>query len=97
MPSMPMIHTLQILATCMPQSHKSILPIEKIAIFVRNKFVSSLQFKCDSNALIFSPIGHELSELREFYKVYPEMEIFCGAPSVLQTAVKLGNFTASLP
>ena len=62
--------------------------MEKIAIFVRTKFVSSLKFKCDSNALIFSPIGHELSELREFYKMYPEMEIFCGAPSVLQTAVK---------
>ena len=88
MPSMPMIHALQILATCMPQYHKSILPREQFGIFIHTKFASSSQFKCDSNALIFSLIRHELSELREFYKMCPEMEIFCGMPSVQQMAVR---------
>ena len=47
-----------------------------MGISVRTKFASPSEFKCDSNALIFNPIGHELSELHEFYKMHPEMEIF---------------------
>ena len=57
------IHALQVLATYMPQYHKSILPREKMGIFVCNNFASPSEFKCDPNALIFSPIRHELSEL----------------------------------
>jgi len=49
----------------MPQYHKSILPRAKMGIFVRTKSVSPSEFKCDSNALIFSVIGHELSECYE--------------------------------
>ena len=45
-------------------------------IFVHTRFASFSEFKSDSNALIFSLIGRELSELCEFYKMYPEMEIF---------------------
>jgi len=56
-------------------------------IFVHTKVVSPLEFKCDSNELIFSLIGHELDELHEFYKIFPEMVVFCATPSVLQTAV----------
>ena len=37
--------------------------------------------------LIFSLIEHELSELCEFYKLYPKMVIFHAVPSVLQMAV----------
>ena len=37
--------------------------------------------------LIFSLIEHELSELCEFYKLYPKMVIFHAMPSVLQMAV----------
>ena len=87
MPSMPVIDALQILATYMPQYHKFILARAKMHISVRFKFVSASKFKCDSNALIFSLIGRELSALREFYKMCPEIEIFRGAPLVLQTAV----------
>ena len=87
MPSMPMIHALQILATCRLQYHKYILPRAKMHISIRTKIASPSEFKSDSNALIFSLIGHELSELHEFYKMDPEMEIFRAAPSVLQTAV----------
>ena len=79
-PSGPMIHALQILATYMPQYHKSILPREKMNIFAYTKVGSPPEFKCDSNALIFSPIGRELSELREFYEMYPKMEIFHSRP-----------------
>ena len=68
MPSMPMIHALQILVTCMPHYHKSVLPRAKMYISIRTKFTSSLGFKCNSNALIFSLIGCQLSELHEFYK-----------------------------
>ena len=87
MPSMPVIDALQILATYMPQYHKFILARAKMHIFVRTKAASSSEFKCKSNALILSLIGHELSELHEIYKMCPEMEIFRGMPSVLQTAV----------
>src|ERR1700683_4660976 len=87
MPSMPMIHALQILATCRLQYHKYILPRAKMHISIRTKIASPSEFKSNSNALIFSLIGHELSELHEFYKMDPEMEIFRAAPSVLQTAV----------
>jgi hypothetical protein len=86
-PSRPIIDAPQIPATCMSQYHKSILPRAKMGILIRSKFASSSEFKSDSNALIFSLIGRELSELREFYKIHPEMEIFRAAPSVLQTAV----------
>jgi hypothetical protein len=57
------IHALQVLATYMPQYNKSILPRAKMGIFVCNNFVSPSEFECDPNTLIFSPIGHELSEL----------------------------------
>ena len=56
-------------------------------IFVCIKVALPSEFKCDSNELIFSPIGHELGELCKFYKVFPEMEVFRAAPWVLQTAV----------
>jgi hypothetical protein len=83
-PTMPsMIHALQGLAIYMQQYHKYILPRAKMDIFVRAKFASSSQCKRDSNAPIFSLIGHELHELREFYKRCPEMEIFRGTPSML--------------
>ena len=65
----------------------SILARTKMHIFVYTKVASSSEFKCKSNALIFSLIGHELSELREIYKMCLEMEIFHGMPLVLQTAV----------
>jgi hypothetical protein len=87
--SRPIIDALQILATCKPQYHKSILPRAEMGILIRSKFASSSEFQCDSNALIFCLIGRELSELREFYKIPPEMENFRSAPSVLQTAVKI--------
>ena len=61
-------------------------------IFVYTKFVSSSEFKSDSNAPIFSLIEHELSELCEFYKVYPKMVIFHAMPSVLQMAVIDSNY-----
>ena|ERR1700728_742336 len=92
MPSMPVIDALQILAIYMPQYHKFILARVKMHIFVCTKFASSSKFECNSNTLIFSLIRHELSELREFYKMCPEMEIFRGTPSVLQTAIiAVGN------
>ena len=56
-------------------------------IFVHTKVVSPLEFRCNSNELIFSPISRELDELCEFYKIFPEMEVFRAVPSVLQTAV----------
>ena len=40
-----------------------------MGIFVRTKFSSSSEFKCDSNALIFSLIRCQLSELHEFYNI----------------------------
>ena len=40
-------------------------------IFVYTKSVLSSEFKSDSNALILSLIECELSELCEFYKLYP--------------------------
>ena len=90
-PSEAMIHALQISATYMPQYHKSILPRAKIS--AHTKIGSPSEFKCDSNALIFSPIGRELSELREFYEMYLKMEIFrprrLSAPLVPQIAVIL--------
>src|ERR1700683_1072484 len=55
------------------------------------KFASSSRFKYNFNTLIFSLIGRELSELHEFYKMCPEMEIFRGVPSVLQTAVIINS------
>ena len=87
-----MIDALQILATYIPQYHKFILARVKMHIFVCTKFASSSKFECNSNTLIFSLIRHELSELHEFYKMCPEMEIFRGTPSVLQTAIiAVGN------
>ena len=56
-------------------------------IFVYTKFVLSSEFKSDSNALIFSLIECELSQLCEFYKLYPKMVIFHAALSVPQMAV----------
>ena len=52
-------------------------------IFVHTKVASPSEFKCDSNELIFSPIGHELGELCEYYKMFPEMEVFHAASLVL--------------
>ena len=75
-PSGPMILALQILATYMPQYHKSILPRAKMNIFAHNKAGSPSEFKCDSNALIFSLIRRELSELHKFYEMYLKMEYF---------------------
>ena len=75
-PSRPIIHALQLLATCLPKYHKSILQRVKMGIFVRIKFASPSEFECDSNPLIFNPIGHELSELHKFYKMHPEMKVF---------------------
>ena len=40
-----------------------------MGIFVRTKFSSSSEFKCNSNALIFSLIRCQLSELHEFYNI----------------------------
>jgi hypothetical protein len=64
-----------------------LLSIAKMDIFVCIKVALPSEFKCDYNEIIFSPIGHELGELRKFYKVFPEMEVFRAAPWVLQTAV----------
>ena len=75
-PSRPIMHSLQFLATCMPKHDKPILQRVKMGILFRTKYASPLQFKCDSNAPIFSLIGHELSELREFCEMCPEMENF---------------------
>ena len=61
-----MIDALQILATCIPQHHKSILPRVKMDISVHTKFASSSEFESNSNALIFNLIRYELSELHEF-------------------------------
>ena len=54
-----------------------------MGIFARIKVVLFSEFKCDSNALISGPIGHELGELHQFYKMSLEMEVFHAAPSVL--------------
>jgi len=59
-------------------THESIPPRAKMGIFVHTKFTPSSEFKRDSNALIFSLIGGQLSELHDFYKMEPEMEIFRG-------------------
>ena len=72
----PIIHALQLLATCIPKYHKCILQRVKMGIFVHIKFMSPSEFECDSNTLIFNLIGHELSELHKFYKMHPEMENF---------------------
>jgi hypothetical protein len=65
-------------------------------IFVHPKVVSSSEFKCDSNELIFSLIRpYELGELRKFYKMFPEMEGFHAMPLVLQTAVTSTKLTWS--
>ena len=56
-------------------------------ISIHTKFASSSEIKSDSNALIFSLIECELSEICEFYKLYTEMVIFHAMPSVLQTTV----------
>ena len=57
-------------------------------ISIHTKFALSSEIKSDSNALIFSLIECELSELCEFYKLYTEMVIFHAMPLV-QTAVKV--------
>ena len=61
-------------------------------IFIYTKFVLSSEFKSDSNALIFSLIKRELSELCEIYKLYPKMVIFYAMPLVPQMAVILVVF-----
>ena len=71
----------------MPKYDKFILQRVKIGILFRTKFALPSEFKCDSNTLMFSLIGHELSELHEFCEMCPEMEDFRHAPSVLQMAV----------
>jgi hypothetical protein len=81
----------------MQKYHKYILPRTKIDIFVWAKFASSSQCKFDSNTPIFSLICHELHELREFYKRCLEMEIFCGTPLVLQTAVIIPHTQPNWP
>src|ERR1700720_4565561 len=53
-----------------------LLSIAKMDIFICTKVALPSEFKCDSNELIFSPIGHNLGELHKFYKVFPEMEVF---------------------
>ena len=62
-PSRLIIHALQVLATYMPQYHKSILLRATIGIFVRTNFASPSEFECDPNVPIFSTIGFELSKL----------------------------------
>ena len=66
-----MINALQIPATYMPQYDKFILPREKMGIFVHTNFASPSEFKCNSNALIYSLIGRELNELRELHRAFP--------------------------
>src|ERR1700691_3593347 len=75
-PSRLIIHAMQVLATYMPQYHKSILLRATMGIFVHTNFVSSSEFKCNPNMPIFSPIGLEMSELHQFYKMYPKIEIY---------------------
>jgi len=48
----------------------------KMGIFVRIMFLSPSEFKCDSNTQIFSPIGHDLSELRELLWEQPPLRPF---------------------
>ena len=59
-PSRSMIHTLQVLATYMPQYTKSILLRAKMNIFTCTKIALPSEFQCESKALIFTLIGHEL-------------------------------------
>ena len=47
-----------------------------MGIFFRIMFLSPSEFKCDSNTQIFSPIGHELSELRELLWEQPPLHPF---------------------
>jgi hypothetical protein len=56
-------------------------------IFTQNKCTLPLEFICDHNALVFEAIGHELSEVRDFYNMLPENGNFWLAPSVPQIAV----------
>jgi hypothetical protein len=76
-PSRPVIHALQLLATCMPKYHKPILQRVKMGIFVHTMSALPSKFECNPNALIFDPVRHELSELHKFYNMHPKMEIFC--------------------
>ena len=62
-PSRLIIHTMQVLATYMPQYHKSILLRATMGLFIHTNFTSPSKFECDPNMPIFSPIGLELSEL----------------------------------
>ena len=48
----------------------------KMGSFVRIMFLSPSEFKCDSNTQIFSPIGHDLSELRELLWEQPPLRPF---------------------
>ena len=45
--------------------------------------MSSSEFKCNSNTLILNWIRHELSELCEFYKIFPKVENVHIIPLVL--------------
>jgi len=62
-------------------------------ISTQGKCASLLGFKCDHNVLIFRAIGHELSEVHEFYYMLPENGNFRLMPSVLQIAVTIPEFT----
>ena len=57
------IHAMQVLATYMPQYHKSIPLRATMGISVHTNFSSPSEFECDPNAPNFSLIGLELSEL----------------------------------
>jgi hypothetical protein len=50
-----------------------------MGIFVRTKFSSPSEFKCNSNTSIFSPIRCELRKLCKFYNMYPKM---VGEPTI---------------
>jgi len=61
-------------------------------IFARTKCASPSEFICDHNAPVFEAIGHELSEVHEFYNMLPKNGNFQLMPSVPPIAViKLKN------
>ena len=62
-----------------------------MGIFIHTKFALPLEFKFNSNAPTFSLIGLELSELRWFYKIYPEMEISVMPLQYCNVLVQLKN------
>ena len=56
-------------------------------IFTQAKCRSHLIFKCDHNMVISKVIGHEMSELCEFYNMSPQNGKFWLTLLVLQIAV----------